>query len=454
MSLITASRPPTVAVVGAGFSGLLTALHLLRAQPALHVVLIERNEAFGRGRAYSAPNPAHLLNVRASNMSAFPDAPDHFSAWLVARGHDGQFASRTLYGDYLQSLLRDAVTEASRSTRFNLEADEVTAVRRDGGRFTLRLAMGRTLEADAVVLALGAPPPAPPACAGPEVLAHPAYVADPWRLGEDDLPEGEVLLLGSGLTMVDVALTLRGRRLTALSRRGLLPRRHATVGALPPAIGDFSSPQAAVATLRALSETVGWRAAVDSIRPITADIWKRWTLKQRARFVRHAAPWWEVRRHRAAPAVAETLERLKATGRLSVVAGRLTALDVVDQGFRATIRRRGAADPDARNYAAIVNCTGPAGFSTAPPLLAALASEGEIRPDPLGLGLQVDQNLRAGERLYVVGPLAKPAVWEATAVPDLRNLAKGVAETVLADLTGSSGPKDHSTLGRAYRLAS
>ncbi len=55
----------TIAIVGAGFSGTLLALHLLRrCPPPTKLVLIERNSQFGRGLAYATGNPSHILNVR------------------------------------------------------------------------------------------------------------------------------------------------------------------------------------------------------------------------------------------------------------------------------------------------------------------------------------------------------------------------------------------------------
>ncbi|MDB5447950.1 MAG: FAD-dependent pyridine nucleotide-disulfide oxidoreductase, partial [Phenylobacterium sp.] len=237
---------PTVAVIGAGFSGLLTALHLLRAEPRITVRLVERAPRFGRGRAYATGHPDHLLNVRASNMSAFAERPDHFLQWLHDSGEGGVdgFVRRGRYGDYLQHLLREAVARAGQAGRLLLEQDEAVAVTRDGEGFTVRLALGRAFQAQAVVLALGLMPAPPPRDVGAEAAGAPGYVADPWAAELSELPPGEVLLLGSGLTMVDMALSLaeQDRRVTALSRRGLLPRIHVSVGAAPAPPGLPASP--------------------------------------------------------------------------------------------------------------------------------------------------------------------------------------------------------------------
>lgn len=74
-----------VAIIGAGFSGTLQAINLLRHEGP-RATLIERAPVAGTGLAYGAAHPSHVLNVRAANMSAFPDDPSHFVRWLEARG--------------------------------------------------------------------------------------------------------------------------------------------------------------------------------------------------------------------------------------------------------------------------------------------------------------------------------------------------------------------------------
>ena len=231
---MTASHsPPVIAVVGAGFSGVMTALHLLRRTRTVKVVLIERRSPIGLGAAYATDDPAHRLNVRAGNMSAWPDRPDDFVAWLKDQDLDigpGGFATRGDYGRYLQGMLAALAEGPLAAGRLLITPDEITAIEPAGDGWTLTCGMGRTIMADAVVLALGNPPPCAPEAVGPELEASNAYVADPWRWSLDAAPAGDgpILLLGSGLTMVDAALSLDrlapGRPLIALSRRGLIPR--------------------------------------------------------------------------------------------------------------------------------------------------------------------------------------------------------------------------------------
>jgi uncharacterized NAD(P)/FAD-binding protein YdhS len=98
-------RPRSIAIVGAGASGALMAAHLLtRGGDDIRLNLIEPRAQIGRGLAYATENESHRLNVRASNMSAFADDPDHFRRWLERNGYAGDdpfcFASRSVFGCY------------------------------------------------------------------------------------------------------------------------------------------------------------------------------------------------------------------------------------------------------------------------------------------------------------------------------------------------------------------
>lgn len=447
------SERPIVAIIGAGFSGLLTAVHLLSAPDGPQVRLIERGGVFGRGVAYATDNPGHLLNVRVANMSALPEQPDHFVRWLAPRGGScasGAFVTRGVYGDYLQSLLSDAVKGDYGVDRLLLEADAAIDLRPAGERWRIELAMGRVLEVDAVVLALGSLPPAPPATISPELLASPRYVADPWRLDETGDLGRHVLLLGSGLTMVDAAFSLArpDRRFTAISRRGLLPRGH---DAAPPAPGRADvagSPLEVLRQVRGLAATRDWREVIDEVRGSVPSLWAAWPLAQRRRFLRHLRPWWEVHRHRMAPPVARRVDDLRRSGELTVRAGSLLRLDLVDDVVRVEWRPRGARRRQTVTVDAVVNCTGHSGEIrlAGEGLIGALLRRGLIRPDAANLGLDVDAVARPLGRsgapepgLYAVGPLTRSAFWEMTSVPDLRRQAADVAREVAAELARRRG---------------
>nr|MBA3811592.1 FAD/NAD(P)-binding protein [Caulobacteraceae bacterium] len=345
---------PTVAVIGAGFSGVLTALRLLLAPDGPRVLLIERGARFGRGAAYSTTSPHHLLNVRATNMSAFVEQPSHFLDWLGQSGgaHPDQvFVTRDRYGQYLQSILRKAAGEAA-ADRLVLEHDEVRGLERDAEGWRVRLAVGRVLEADAVVLALGNLPPPAPEGVDPALAGSRLYASDPWAWSPADTPaRGDILLLGTGLTAVDIALSIDGARpgarVVALSRRGFLPRRHAEVGAPDtPASAPKGSPLEVLQEIRRRGAS-DWRAAIDGLRPYVQSLWRGWSLAEKTRFLRHLRPWWDVHRHRLAPQVAARIEAFQKAGTLTIAAGRLEALVPTKDGAVATWRRAEAGPRSA-----------------------------------------------------------------------------------------------------------
>ncbi|WAC60603.1 FAD/NAD(P)-binding protein [Brevundimonas sp. SL130] len=441
---------PHVAIVGAGFSGLLTAIQLLRHCPAIRVSLIERRAAFGPGVAYDTGNPGHLLNVRLDNMSAFPDQPGHLADWLAEqptwRAQDG-FITRGMYGDYLRHLLDEARDGAAE--RLTLVRGEARSIEAEAAGW--RIVVGdQVVTADAVILALGNLEPASPSGIDAAVLASSAYVDNPWRIDVERIGAARsILVIGSGLTMVDAVLTLRrtGRRFTALSRHGLLPRGHATVPPQPFS-GEFSGgPAEVLGQVRDATRTHDWRAVFDRLRQNARILWRGWTPEQKRRFLRHLRPVWDVHRHRMSPGTAREIASLLASGELTVLAGKLTGA-VLDGGtVEASWRPRHRRRPIRDRFDLVINCTGPLGViqHSAEPVIRDLLAKGYGRPDPLGLGLEVDEAGRltnaAGEPaagLYAIGPMTRGAFWEMTAVPDLRGQARDLAATLTAGLAQSA----------------
>ncbi|MEH3146375.1 MAG: FAD/NAD(P)-binding protein [Methylobacterium frigidaeris] len=452
------SRLPPVAVIGAGFSGTMAAIQLSRTLPPERPILLcERSAAFARGLAYATGCPEHLLNVRTANMSAFPDAPDHFVRWLETCGIDdapsvratpaGIFAARGLYGRYLTDLLREVVAPPDGAPRLLLENDTVTDLVPDGAGFRLALAVGRSRPVAGVILACGN-------LRGRRPDTH--YAEDPWDDApldalRDDLP---VLIVGTGLTMVDAVAALRRRGFSgpvvAVSRRGLLPQVHAPAAPrtvpLPDDAARRSLP-ALTAHLRAeIARAAGsgedWRGIIDGLRPVTASLWRTLPLAEQRRFLRHLRPFWDAHRHRMAPTAAEIVAREREAGTLTVVRGRVVA--VADQaGFATvTIRERGAGATREIRAQRIIDASGIAGVAaTDDPLLRRLMGRGLIRPDLHGLGLAVTEDLAlmhpggdAPHPLWALGPLLRGTFWECTAVPDIRVQAVDLARTVAARL--------------------
>lgn len=430
-----------VAIIGGGFSGALQAINLLR-HDGPRATLIERRAEAARGVAYSAAHPDHLLNVRAGNMSALPQEPDHFARWLERRHPEiaGGFAPRLVYGDYLAELLDEA--RAAAPDRLAIVTGEAADLEPDGDGWRVRLEDGRVIGADGVILAPGNLPPHIPKDIDPSRLPHDSFAAEPWS---GDIAEGlqsgdDIAVIGSGLTMIDVALLLEARgfagRIIALSRRGLSPRAHAPV---TPSTLDMRPPTNAVGLLRhvrARSEAVGWRAAVDELRPYTEGLWTAADMTERQRFLRHLRAWWDVHRHRIAPQVADKVSQMRESGRLQIIAGKLIGVAARGKGVSLTYRPRGENETRTFDARRIINASGPQGdlLRTGEPLLRRLIDRGLIRPDPLRIGIDVtrqseviDASGQAHSTLLALGPMTRGTFWEIVAVPDIRRQTWAVA---------------------------
>ena len=414
-----------VAIVGAGYSGTIAAVEIARAAPGVEIILIEKSGHFARGAAYGTSSPGHLLNVRARNMSALAGEPGHFADWARHEGYGpDDYVPRRDYRRYLAALL-DGAADVARVT------GEAVAVE-DGA---VRLASGERIECDSAVLAGGNFPSRLPAAFGRQAIHDPWGPEGAAAVAEAAVLGGELLLVGTGLTMVDMAVSLEeagfAGRITACSRRGLVPRAHVSP---PVAPLEWAPPERLGELVRAVRAHDPWRASVDGLRPHSIALWQGLDEAEQRRFLRHLRPWWDVHRHRIAPAVAARIEAMRTSGRLEVMAGRIARVE----GAEVTIARRGGGEL-RRRFTAIVNCTGPEGDikRVGDPLTRTLLASGRARPDRLGLGLDVDRESRvAGSgpspALYAVGPLSKGAFWEIVAVPDIRGQVAAVAKSIAA----------------------
>ena len=433
-----------VAIVGGGFSGTMLGAQLARR--GIASLLIEKSGRAGQGTAYSTRDPAHLLNVPTGQMSAWADDEAHFDQWLSARGLPvGAYAQRLRFGEYLGEILAEAV----RSGLVSVIDGEAVAAHRAPGGWTVTLSDGRELAASELALALGNQPPAP-LSVGAGAIDPALLCDDPWsdagraqvaRVAKSHAP---VVVVGTGLTMVDMVLTLaeagHDGRVTALSRRGLDPRGHAAVPIDAPDGGVLDGKEAPAGLMplwrwmRArIAKGDDWRARIDSLRPRSSELWQGLSDDEKRRFMRHARPWWDVHRHRIAPDVADLLETRKAVGKLEVLAGRIRGAEGDGEQVTLTIAERGGGTIE-RAAGLVVNCTGPLGAiqRTRDPLLRQLLDDGLASADQLGIGIDADAGdaATASEHLWVMGPLSKARQWEIVAVPDIRGQAERIAERI------------------------
>lgn len=450
-----------IAVIGSGFCGTALAVQLLRnAKGPLRLSLINRSGRLARGLAYGTRSPSHILNVPAERMSLFPEQPSDFLDFARRQMPDagpGDFLPRHLYGDYLQDRLGHAIAEAAPGVRFSSICQQALELVDQGDHLRLMLDDGQPLDSRKVVIATGNFAPATPAPLKP-LESDPRYLRDPWSAGAlETIPtDARVLLLGTGLTMYDMALALQDQghqgALLALSRRALLPHAHRD-NAHPP--GLLPLPQGLLQPMplasrlhkvrrlvrQAAEDGYDWRDVIAALRAVTPALWQQMNDSQRQRFLRHLQPYWDVHRHRAAPLVAQRIAELHGSGRLRVQAGRVLTAQALDQGIELAIRPRGETQVSTARFDVVINCTGPCTDlrTVKEPLLRGLLDQGTILQDNQGLGLKTDADFRlldAGDRahphLYLLSPMLRASHWEATAVPELRVHAERLAAHLLA----------------------
>ncbi|MEH1910499.1 MAG: FAD/NAD(P)-binding protein [Nostoc sp.] len=468
--------PVAIAIIGGGFSGSLVAANLLRnATMPLSIKLIERNSEVGRGVAYGTPVDCHLLNVPAGKMSAFADQPNHFLNWLHKNGHEqvtsSTFFPRRVYGDYVQATLKAAEVNAPANVQLEKIVDEAIAIETKPHNTIVYLSSGQCLDVQKAVLALGNFPAILPA---PLAVLDNRYVKDAWSADAiaDLNPEDAILLVGTGLTMVDAVVSLHQQgfqgQIHTVSRHGLMPCSHKSTNPYPAFIDVETAPKTARGLLHlvrqelrealtqghASSDNNGlaqdWRAVIDAIRPIIPELWQALPLPEQKRFLRHVKAYWEVHRHRIAEGIAEILDAAMESGQLIHYAGRIQSCQEFENGVNVSICERGTHKNIVLQVKRIINCTGAnCDYRRLQhPLVASLQEQRLIRPNTLSMGIDtaangalIDADGNASQMLYTLGTPRKGNLWETTAVPEIRVQAGNLAQELLKPLN----PKPDAT---------
>jgi uncharacterized NAD(P)/FAD-binding protein YdhS len=429
-------------VVGGGFAGAMTAAQLAARG---HAVTVIEPGTLGRGVAYADGPRSLLLNTPSALMTARPEAPADFVDWLARRGVDATFAPRALYGDYIGDTIR-----ALAGDRLDVVHASATAIEPTRHGYTVTTTDGIRRAVRTVVLALGNARPRTPAGIP---AGSPCFLGDPYvalaAIPADDEP---VALLGTGLTALDVIVSLRTRGhrgpIFAASRRGLVPLGHELRPVEPQ--WRVVVPRELVRSPRLHSLLAWWRsrqlydvaapALVAALRPLLPVIWQRLPARDRERFVRHVRPYWDVLRHRAPPAIRAHVELGRADGSLEIAAATLAAAEPIGDRLRCRFASRGGTI--TRDVRWLVNCTGPSRDvrTHAAPLVRSLLGHRMIEPDPLGLGVatlptgQLITGAGPTAGLYAIGPWRTADLWESVAVPELRVHAVTTADAIAQEL--------------------
>ena len=432
------NRPLHICIVGGGFTGIAGAIACLaRVERPFRLTVVEPAASLGRGVAFGAHHPLHLLNVRTRDLSVRAGQPGDFLNWAFRQLDQGEndaglheglahtFLPRQLFGEYVRERFFDAA-ERRKDVELNVVRAKATACRPDAGGYRLALDEGKAIGVDVVILATayGLAP------TGTDLVLPPYSAIDRERFAEAK----SMVLMGSGLTMVDVLLSARrdgfSGTATIVSRRRQLPRPHAAKGVVPQEIGLPRSKRLSLLTaaVRIACETAEahgtpWQSVINGLRPSIVEIWQRLPVPEQARFLRHLRPFWEAHRHRLPVEVHRRVQAELAAGRAIFVQGRVTQVTRRGEGYAVQVSRRGSVETLRVDLA--FDCTGYAP-DLQQSLLRDLISQGLAHPDAHGLGLVVEQNGAVKDAsgcprrgLFALGPLGQGSLWEITAVPEI-----------------------------------
>jgi uncharacterized NAD(P)/FAD-binding protein YdhS len=443
---------PTLAIIGGGFSGSLVAVNLAKiATKPITIKLINKSQEIGRGLAYNTSVSGHLLNVPAGKISALPEPCSHFLNWLHNHGYSEvkptDFVPREIYGSYLQAVLQEIKNNPNVTLEI-ITGDEAIALEKNPNESKILLKSGKTLTAQKIVLALGNPPPLLPE----NLENYQAEIKDPWdikainNLNSDD----SILLLGTGLTMVDVAISLLEKgfkgQIYTVSRHGLKPLAHKPPTKPYPLFITLENTPKTIRKLLHLvrqeiklaqSQGYDWRIVIDALRPLNQELWQSFTLTEKQRFLRHVKAYWEVHRHRIASEIKEKLDILTDSGQLKYSKGRIKNCRELNQKIEVKIKERGTSNELNLLVNSIFNCTGSSGNYANHPLIISLLKQNLIRIHPLLLGFEtanngaiIDSQGNISDWIFTLGPPRKGDLWESTAVPEIRVQAFNLAQEI------------------------
>ncbi len=451
-------NPMRVVIVGAGFSGSMVAYHLLSNGSTIwDITIVDARNENARGMAYDTNSVAHLLNVPARLMGANPTNPNGFYEWLCTSGYKydpNAFVPRALYQKYLNQIMAEPIAHPDYAGRFRFIRAEVVEIKPDDSILTVTLKDRSEIQTDRIVLALGNMPYLTPA---PLVTLtnSPDYHENPWctRIHSELKDGATIAVVGSGLSALDLILDLESQgfrgNYIVVSRHGLLPKAH-PVSHRSMTLSDQSIAAMHNGPLSALREFVrltyasglelgDWVGIIDAVRPEISKIWNSWPITEKRRFLRHLRAYWEIHRHRAPAQSLATLEQLSQSGRLKLIAGRVTSARPNRGGIEIKMQPRGMTQEMSVRASRVVNCTGPgADISRQPlPLLSNLFSSGMARPDQLGIGIDssengalIDAHGHISSSVFTLGPMRKGTLWESTAVRELRMQALRLCQTL------------------------
>jgi len=453
--------PVNIAIIGGGFCGIVTAVHLLRHnKTGIHLHIINKGPAFGKGVAYDPHTCSLLLNVPNGRMSAFADKPDDFIDWLNANypNQDNSpttFSTRRQYGEYLLETWNEALNNiplCNSVTVYDDLADNITEI---DDVLQIHLRQHPAIIADAVILATGNAKPRVPNGIHPSFTKSKHYFADPWKSPcITNTTDSDVLIIGNGLTTADtiIGLVENGYQQTIHSVSPHGYRLNPWVDDKAPYTAySFSGLPSERISLYQLLKTFNKHRRIannsgqsiypliDSLRPHIQRIWLHFTTREKQQFIRHLKPYWEKVRHRLPVDMHQKIDVLRKSGLFQPCKGSIISVKELNGVCEVVLNCSG--ELKTIRVSRIINCTGPDPDITRQgnALLNNLVQKETIIQGPCGMGINADHKtgrvIAAGNfhktNLYVIGSNLKGVLWESTAVPELRVQAQNIAEVII-----------------------
>lgn len=451
-----------IVIIGGGLSGSLTALYLCQQKmDNFQIVIIEKSPSqLFKGLAYASDLQVQPLNVPASGMSLYINEPNHFYNWLQANGPKAgieqsditpdYFAPRQLFGTYLTENLNTQLQNCN--AEIAIVHDEVINIQQEKDVYSISLDSGKTISCDKVVIASGNQDNHFPYPITNPVYINGNVITNPWQPAVlNNIPnEAPILIVGCGLTMVDVLINLRKNghkgKLRIVSRHGLIPLPHKMgehwdlQNKIPEKISVTSLIKYIKSEVKlAAAKNIGWQSVIDAIRPYLPQWWNSLSLNDRIRLMEHMKPYWEIHRHRIPASTYAYLQNEIKSGGVAIYGGKIKSLAANQNGIAAAIQLRKTSENISFDVQYLINCIGPlTNLKKSKHRLWQNLFEGEMADtDYFDLGVActskgniINKSGLPDKNIFVIGNLRRGKEFESVAIREIRLQANDIAKQI------------------------
>lgn len=440
----------SIAIIGGGISGSLTVLQIIKqSKKPLTIFWFDTQNKFCKGYAYNTFDEGHLLNVRANNMSVFPDEPSHFVNWLGVhhpKYSSKDFVSRKLFGDYVLHTFESLKDSNPLITLYQI-AEEVKSINKPNDFFEIKT--HQNYQAQKIILGFGNFLPAHPRTISKEYISSKNYFQNAFnaQLTNQIQLHDHITIIGSGLTMIDMIVSLSHfnyqGKINVISPHAYIPQAHQENPL--PSVDSFIDSKKIYSLSEILSlvnkqlkkakkDNLNLHSVIDSMRPFLQNIWLNFSLDEKKQFLRHLRHKWGVARHRAPSQSMAIFNKLKSSNQLKLIKGRISDIISLKSGFDIIYSNQLDKQQTLQTQL-IINCTGPESdySQLKSTLIQDLIKNQLISPDSIKYGINAQKDGYISNNIYTIGPPLKGILWESVAVPEIRVQAQELGAKIICD---------------------